>query len=101
MQVVMGVDCVCVMGCCMQVVKGGDCVCVMGCCMQVVKGVDCVCVMGVLYAGCKGCGLCFSVTCRGLSTCVATSWPPWTVKTSRYVRALGSRLDQGTKDQGH
>ena len=79
----------------------------MGCCMQVVKGVDYVGVLyasckwcglcvfdGVLYAGCKGCGLCFSVTCRGLSTCVATSWPPWTVKTSRYVRALGSRLDQ-------
>ena len=31
--------------------------------MQVVKGVNCVCVCvcvcdGVLYAGCKGCGLC-------------------------------------------
>ena len=62
MQVVKGVDCVCVCdgvlyasckGCGMCV-----CVCVMGCCMQVVKGVDCVCVMGCLYAGCKGCGLC-------------------------------------------
>ena len=41
------------------------CVCVMGCCMPVVKGVDCVC-DGVLYAGCKGCGLC---VCDGVLVC--------------------------------
>ena len=34
--------------------------------MQVVKGVDCVCVCdGVLYASCKGCGMCVCVCVMG------------------------------------